>query len=272
MESLSPEKTQLTDEAVTSDNTAHPSVSKDNESTEESAEVAAVVRQEENESAVEENSTNSATEEPQAPEPGTVEISPDEEPEQKADENQLAANIVTEDSTSSDSTPKETREPALAPRPDAALEPRQIELLIKDKSFKKVGKEKALQVSYDDIDLLKVLNMEPVPLDAVDYFPDWLNELDGKLIRIRGFMFPPFEATGIEKFLLARDNEICCFGRDPKIYDIIRVKMKEGTSTDYISNRPFDVIGRFHIAPEAWEGDEKLLKLYHIDEAVVISK
>ena len=151
------------------------------------------------------------------------------------------------------------------------LDKREIQLLVEDKSFKTVGKPKALQVSYDDIDLLKVLNMEPVPLNAVDYFPEWLNELDGQRIRIRGFMYPPFQETDIEKFLLARDNDICCFGRDPKIYDIIRVKMKEGTTTDYIPNRPFDVVGVFHIKPEPLD-DESLLKLYEIDDAMIINK
>ncbi|QDU81505.1 hypothetical protein Pla110_32470 [Polystyrenella longa] len=164
-----------------------------------------------------------------------------------------------------------SREPVMAPRPEAVIELRKIKLLVEENSFKKVGKEKALQISYDDIDLLKVLNMEPVPLDAVDHFPDWLMMLDGQRIRIRGFMYPPFQETGIEKFLLARDNDICCFGRDPKIYDIIRVKLKEGTTTNYIPNRPFDVVGRFHITPEAWD-DDKLLKLYQIDEAVIIQK
>ena len=48
----------------------------------------------------------------------------------------------------------------------------------------------------------------PVPEDAVDYFPKWLSRLDGKRIRIRGFMYPPYEETGIEAFMLARDNQI----------------------------------------------------------------
>lgn len=144
----------------------------------------------------------------------------------------------------------------------------EIKLLIPDKRFRKEDGGKIARVSYDDIDLLKVLNMQPVPADADNYFPDWLNRLDGQRIRIRGFMIPPFQATGLKRFALARDNGICCFVRTPKIYDVIDVRMAEGQTTDYIANKPFDVEGIFRIQPDADDGE--LYKLYKIDEATVI--
>ncbi len=146
--------------------------------------------------------------------------------------------------------------------------PREIKLLIPEKSFKKVGPEDALRVSYDDVDLLKVLNMDPVPVDAADYLPGWLEKLDGQRIRIRGFMMPAFQDTNIPYFVLARDNQICCFGRNPKRYDVIDVMMRKGVTTDYIQNRPFDVVGIFRIEPEANKG--KLYQLYIIEDAIVI--
>lgn len=155
--------------------------------------------------------------------------------------------------------------PAVAEKPV-----REITLLVAENSFQAVGPERAVRVSYDDIDLLKVLNMEPVPVDCADYFPAWLKALDGQRIRIRGFMYPPFEATGLRGFVLARDNDICCFGRDPKRYDVIDVFMRKGVTTDYIQNRPFDVVGVFHIEPEAVRG--QLIQLYVIDDATVIAK
>ena len=164
--------------------------------------------------------------------------------------------------------------PAVQSRPgepavdNQSAEPREIKLLVPEKSFRTEGPEGAVRVSYDDIDLLKVLNMEPVPVDAVDHFPKWLKDLDGKRLRIRGFMFPPFQETDIPAFVLARDNQICCFGRDPKRYDVIDVVMREGVTTNYIQNRPFDVVGVFHIAPESSEGE--LYQLYVIDDAIVI--
>ncbi len=59
-----------------------------------------------------------------------------------------------------------------------------------------------MRVSYDDVDLLKVLNMDPVPVDVADYLPGWLEQLDGKRIRIRGFMMPAFTDTNIHFFVL----------------------------------------------------------------------
>jgi len=150
----------------------------------------------------------------------------------------------------------------------ATSEPRKIELLIPEHHLRKERGTDAVRVTYDDIDLLKVLNMEPVPTDAVEHFPEWLKSLNGKPVRIRGFMYPTFEASGLTRFTLARDNGICCFVRQPKIYDIIGIEMADGITTDYIEGRPFDVEGTFHIDPMADEKD--LSRLYRIDNARVL--
>jgi len=147
---------------------------------------------------------------------------------------------------------------------------REIQLLIPDRSFTIEGPDDAIRISFDDFDLLKVLNMEPVPVDAVDHFPEWLKDLDGKRVRVRGFMFPTFQETDLPGFVLARDNQICCFGRNPKIYDLVDVTLAPGVTTDYIQGRPFDVVGQFHIRPEADGGE--LWQLYQMTDAIVIDK
>ena len=152
------------------------------------------------------------------------------------------------------------------------VEPREVKLLVPERTFQATGREQALRVTFDDVDLLKVLNMEPVLAEAPQLMPGWLKGLEGKRIRLRGFMYPTFQDTGIEVFLLARDNDICCFGRSPKVYDIIKVSMKEGETTDYIQGRPFDVIGVFHIADKAEVAEDALPKLYSLTDAVVISR
>ncbi len=161
--------------------------------------------------------------------------------------------------------------PADQPTVDNAVatETREVKLLIPEKRFRRERPGNSLRVGYDDIDLLKVLNMEPVPPNAPDFFPPWLKELDGKTIRIRGFMYPTFVATGLTEFVLARDNGICCFVRQPKVYDIIGVVMADGETTDYIANRPFDVEGIFRIDPQA--DDKDLSRLYRIEQARVLN-
>jgi hypothetical protein len=159
---------------------------------------------------------------------------------------------------------------ALAKGAAGGASARKPQLLVPSRSFKTEGADGALRVSYDDLDLLKVLNLEPVTPDAPAMMPGWLKKLDGQRIRIRGFMYPTFQQTGIHAFALARDNQICCFGRNPKIYDVFDVALRHGVTTDYIPNRPFDVVGVFHIKPDSEEG--KLYRLYEMDDAVVIGK
>jgi len=141
-------------------------------------------------------------------------------------------------------------------------------VLVSTRKFRE--EDEKLRISYDDLDLLKILGMDEVKPGAEKYFPDWLQELDGKRIVLRGFMYPPYSETGIKRFAFARDNQICCFGRNPKIYDLFLVTLKDGETTDYIANRPFDVAGTFHIEPVVEDGE--LLQMYEIRNAVVIDK
>ena len=158
-----------------------------------------------------------------------------------------------------------TSQPGTPAATAAAKPKREIKLLIPSKTFRAEGPEEAVRVSFDDVDLLKVLNMDPVIPKAPEMMPDWLKRLDGKRVRIRGFMIPPFAESGIRAFTLARDTQLCCFGRNPLPYDLIDVFLREGAETDYIELRPFAVVGVFHIGEEIEPG-----YLYSIDDAVVI--
>lgn len=136
------------------------------------------------------------------------------------------------------------------------------------RTFKVEGPENSIRISFDDVDLLKVMNLDPVPADAPERLPKWLKALEGKRIRVRGFMYPPFQDTDIRGFVLARDNQICCFGRTPKEYDLVDIFLRKGVTTYYIQNRPFDVVGVFHIKSEI----EKYTAMYELEDAVVIEK
>jgi hypothetical protein len=151
--------------------------------------------------------------------------------------------------------------------------PREVKLLVPEKTFRAAGPEGALRVTYDDLDLLKVLNMEPVTVDAPDHFPQWLTDLEGKRIRLRGYMRPDLVAEGLTGFILARDTQACCFGPNTKPYDIIPTMLREGVTTEYIELRPFDVVGVFHIEvneTRSRTGERKVEFLYNIDDAVII--
>jgi hypothetical protein len=163
---------------------------------------------------------------------------------------------------------------AEAAAPVSALEianPRRVEVLIPHKSFLTDRKTGVLRLTFEDLNLLKVLNMDPVTPDAVSWMPEWMTALNARRIRIRGFMNPPYMAEDLERFVLLRDNMECCYGPGAKIYDCIEIHMKSGTTTDYIPlSQPFDVVGRLKI--DLQSTGSSIYGLYVIEDAAVLTR
>ena len=179
-----------------------------------------------------------------------------------------SSNVATPDVVPASASEATSAEPPTAQATNDSASPTNVVPAEDARTFKVEGPESAIRVSFDDVDLLKVMNLDPVPADAPERLPKWLKELDGKRIRVRGFMFPPFQDTDIRGFVLARDNQICCFGRTPKEYDLVEIFLRKGASTHYIQNRPFDVVGIFRIKSEI----EKYTAMYEMEDAIVIEK
>jgi hypothetical protein len=78
--------------------------------------------------------------------------------------------------------------------------------------------------------------------------PNSIEELNKKTIKIRGYILPStiFKRSGIEEFVLVRDNKECCFGPGAALYDCIMIKMEKGKSIDFVP-RPVMVKGKFEI-------------------------
>jgi hypothetical protein len=131
------------------------------------------------------------------------------------------------------------------------------------------GPAGAQRINFDDLDLLKLLKMDPVTADCVEKMPEWLKGLGGKKVRVRGFMKPGNFLEGIPQFLLVRSTDMCCFGPKGKVYHMIAVSLKPGTTTSYIELRPFDVEGTFRIETVQLD-DESIILLYHIDQGTII--
>jgi hypothetical protein len=92
--------------------------------------------------------------------------------------------------------------------------------------------------------------------------PASIESLDGKPIRIRGFILPTPQKRGVKQFVLVRDNQECCFGPGAALFDCILVEMNEGQSAEY-TIRPVAVSGTFGIQ-EILGPDGKHLAIYHI--------
>lgn len=99
-----------------------------------------------------------------------------------------------------------------------------------------------LDLSFDDLkfDIEKGGEFKESMLTAE------LKKLDGRQVRIRGFMRPGFKQSGIKAFVLVRDNQECCFGPGAALYDCVMIKMAEGQAIDF-TVRPISVVGKMQL-------------------------
>ena len=115
------------------------------------------------------------------------------------------------------------------------------------------------EVTFDDIKL----DMEKGAPFTRDLLPKRVTTLTGERIRIRGYILPSFQQTGLTQFVLVRDNMECCFGPGAALYDCVVVRMLPGRSTRF-SVRPVAVTGTFHLE-ELIGPDGRHLAIYSLD-------
>jgi hypothetical protein len=118
------------------------------------------------------------------------------------------------------------------------------------------------EITFDDIKL----DMEKGAPFTPDLLPERVTALDGTRVRVRGYILPSFQQSGLTQFVLVRDNLECCFGPGAALHDCIVVRMLPGRVADF-SIRPVAVAGTFrldelkgpdgkHLAIYALEGEE----------------
>lgn len=56
-------------------------------------------------------------------------------------------------------------------------------------------------------------------------------ELIGQPLFLKGFMWQTQKSEGLTEFVFLKDNGECCFGGEPKPYDMMLVKMADGQTT-----------------------------------------
>jgi len=121
---------------------------------------------------------------------------------------------------------------------DAARKP-----TAEDRSSRSTARAKG-DLTFDDIkfDIEKGADFERSML------PKEIEELNKKTIRIRGWILPAsvFKQSGIDEFVLVRDNQECCFGPGAALYDCIMIKMEKGKTANF-TTRPVAVKGKFEV-------------------------
>lgn len=99
------------------------------------------------------------------------------------------------------------------------------------------------EISFDDLNLQLQADVVFRPFMLTDR----ARELDGRQVRISGYMLPYTQREGITNFVLLRNTE-CKFGTGGQADHLINVTMDEGGETSYRAS-PIQVDGRLEIAP-----------------------
>ena len=94
-----------------------------------------------------------------------------------------------------------------------------------------------------------------------------VKKLNGKPIRVRGYILPSFQQSGITQFVLVRDNMECCFGPGAALHDCILVKMTDGATAEF-TTRPVSVEGVFSLEPLA-DPEGKVMVIYQLSGKAV---
>jgi hypothetical protein len=78
----------------------------------------------------------------------------------------------------------------------------------------------AVRITYD------LFKPTPEEMEKGEFPPAAARALDGKKVFLKGYMFPTSNHE-VKEFTLCRDSGTCCFGGQPKPWDMVRVVMKD---------------------------------------------
>ena len=79
----------------------------------------------------------------------------------------------------------------------------------------------AVRISYD------LFKPTPEEMEKGEFPPPAAQEMDGQRVFLKGYMFPGTKSHEVKEFTLCRDSGECCFGGQPKPWDMVRVIMKD---------------------------------------------
>jgi len=115
------------------------------------------------------------------------------------------------------------------------------------------------EITFDDLKL-EMQKGDPFTRDRLT---PRVTELERQRVRIRGYILPSFQQSGLTQFVLVRDNQECCFGPGAALHDCVVVRMQPGRTADF-SIRPVAVEGRFRV-DELRGPDGRHLAIYALD-------
>ena len=82
--------------------------------------------------------------------------------------------------------------------------------------------------------------------------PQPLQQMNGKTVKITGFMYPLEDGQNIKVFCLLRSTQTCCYGPKPQYNQYVLVEMNSPVKVE--KNKPVIVTGKFFIDPKPEDG------------------
>jgi hypothetical protein len=72
-------------------------------------------------------------------------------------------------------------------------------------------------------------------MERGEFPPSAARNLDGQKVFLKGYMFPGASSREVKEFTLCRDSGECCFGGQPKPWDMVRVVMKNPPRAEFMT-------------------------------------
>ncbi len=100
--------------------------------------------------------------------------------------------------------------------------------------------------------------------------PEWVRQIDGKYVRVDGFIVLPVMGGVMNEVLLARNEwDGCCIGVPPTAYDSIEVRLR--TDGSQVGGRHAvnygSIVGKISVDPYLWK--DWLISMYVMEDAVI---
>lgn len=114
-------------------------------------------------------------------------------------------------------------------------------------------------VSFSDLGAFEYRPILPAAVKAAlrteaDPIPPSIRALDGRKVRIDGFMLPTkYDNTGVSEFILNANYDMCAYGAPTVINQQVMVRMTDGRTRH--THLPVRVFGTFHVGEE-FSGDQ----------------
>jgi hypothetical protein len=89
-------------------------------------------------------------------------------------------------------------------------------------------------------------------IDAQSPPPESIGSLNGRTVRLTGFMYPLQQGESIQYFCLLRTTQTCCYGPRPQYNQYVLVEMEEPTR--FYRLDPVICVGKFYVEPTPDEG------------------